>query len=103
MALRYGVDLYAITHSSTFQKKYLKFEDIYKLEISKNTLSILSGRSPEPLHAIFVISQGQHNHGMRHSQAFKIHVPKIRISIANMSIVKNGSFIMEFTEPESVL
>ena len=97
--LSYGIALWGGSykvHTSQLeimQKKIIRIIENVPINshtalLFKNTLSILSGCSPEPLHAIFVISQGQHNHGTRHSQAFKIHVPKIRTSIANMSIVK---------------
>ena len=88
-------------HTEPLFKKLglLKLHDIYRVQISKFTLSHINGTLPLALNNIFTMSNETHDHRTRHSVSLKFQIPKVRTSTASRSIAKMGPEVWNKLSP----
>ena len=79
-------------HTSPIFKclRFLKLEDLYKLQVSICVLSFIHGLLPSSLNDIFTLAQDQHGHNTRHSKSYKLVAQKTRTLAASNSIIQMG-------------
>ena len=79
-------------HTSPIFKRlrFLKLEDLYKLQVSKCVLLFIHGLLPSSLNDIFTLAQNQHGHNTRHSKSYKLVAQKTRTLAASNSTIQMG-------------
>ena len=88
-----GAEYNAHTNEIYSKLEILKFDDIYKLYVSKFMLQYVKGELPSPLLNIYTLSSHDQPHMTRHSLSLKFRPQRRRTTLASNSILHNGPLI----------